>query len=81
MENRSRRRRGFVARAPLKGGRPCRLTIRIALELVKLIRNGNDCDVAARLAGIGTDTFRRWRRAGRAGDPRFVLLVEVLEEA
>jgi hypothetical protein len=63
------------------GGRPCRLNVAVALDLVGHVGRGEPLEDAARLAGIGPTTLGRWRAAGRAGDPRFVALVEAIDSA
>jgi hypothetical protein len=64
-----------------KGGRPCKLTVPVALALVDAIRDGDSLEQAASRAGIGATTLGRWLRAGRQDDPRYRPLVEGLRQA
>lgn len=63
------------SQARRQGGRPNRLTVAVALALVRHVGQGEPLEDAARRAGIGPSTLWRWLAAGRAGDPRFVALV------
>jgi hypothetical protein len=64
-----------------KGGRPPKWTPEVALRLGEALGRGCWPWDAARQANIGKSTLHRWLRAGLAGDPRFVPLVEVLDRA
>jgi hypothetical protein len=67
--------------AKSKGGRPCKLTVPVALALLEALRDGDTLDQAAGRAGIGATTLGRWLRADREGDPRYRPLVEGLRQA
>jgi hypothetical protein len=64
-----------------RGGRPSRLTVAVALDLVRHVGRGEPLEDAARRAGIGASTLWRWLAAGRAGDSRFSALVEAIDRA
>jgi hypothetical protein len=68
------------SQARRQGGRPSRLTVAVALALMRHVGQGEPLEDAARRAGIGPSTLWRWLAAGRAGDPRFVALVEALDQ-
>ena len=63
-----------------RGGRPSRLTVAVAFDLVQHVGRGEPLEDAARRAGIGASTLWRWLAAGRAGDPRYSALVEALDQ-
>jgi hypothetical protein len=60
------------------GGRPCKLTVRVALAIVSAICRGANLDEAARAGGVSPSTLYRWLQAGKRGDPRYSPLVEAI---
>jgi hypothetical protein len=64
----------------LRVGRPTRLTIDVAIVLGTTLKRGIRVADAARAAGISRPTLYRWLARGRAGDPRYARLANVVED-
>ena len=63
-----------------RGGRPVRLTVAIAFKLGASLGRGQSVVDSARYAGVSAPTLYRWLALGRAGDPRYLALVNGVEE-
>lgn len=53
----------------MAGGRPTKLTEELMEELCGLLAQGKPIKPSCELVGIDDSTFRKWRIAGRNGDP------------
>ena len=63
-----------------RGGRPAKWNTDVAFALgLALQGRFTTPGEAARRAGVGRSTLRRWIRAGQNGDPRFTCLVARLK--
>jgi len=62
------------ASRPSRGGRPCKLTLPVALRLVAALAAHADRREAARATGIALSTFHAWLALGRTGRSPFAEL-------
>jgi hypothetical protein len=52
----------------------------VALKIGCAIGDCKRIGVAAQQAGVGTSTLYAWLKRGRAGDPRFTTLAEIIAQ-
>lgn len=65
------------------GGRPSKLTKRVAEKIAALVKGGNYYEVACVVAGVSYGTFRRWMKDGAKEDaePRYRKFYKLMKEA